>query len=149
MRSRVPAVLLLLLSAFVLLPPAVDAHPTGAAPAAWWSGPAVQAVAGQAARGGPGPALTPPAAHTRPDQAAQAVQPVADPAVHAGTDPVLPRLHPARGTPAAPAHPAVLPPVWEPDGALRPAGATAGHAPAAPQPRPRRAPARAPPSTTR
>ncbi|GAA3428861.1 hypothetical protein ACWDTT_30645 [Streptosporangium sandarakinum] len=118
MRSRLPAVLLLLLSAFVLLPPPGDAHrPADAAPVAWWSGPALHAAA--------------------------------DPAVHAGADPVLPRLHPARGTPAPPAWPAVLPPVWEPGGTLRPAGIAAGPAPAAPLPRPRRAPARAPPSTTR
>ncbi|MGW0451265.1 hypothetical protein ACWDWV_38530, partial [Streptosporangium sandarakinum] len=88
MRSRLPAVLLLLLSAFVLLPPPGDAHrPADAAPVAWWSGPALHAAA--------------------------------DPAVHAGADPVLPRLHPARGTPAPPAWPAVLPPVWEPGGTLR------------------------------
>lgn len=45
MRSRLPAVLLLLLSAFLLGPAPGSAHlPGTATPATWWSGPSEHAV---------------------------------------------------------------------------------------------------------
>lgn len=66
MRSRLPAVLLLLLSAFLLGPAPGDAHPPGdlhpsatVGPQAWWSGPGEHATQAEAlprphpARGAP------------------------------------------------------------------------------------------------
>ncbi|MEV4115700.1 hypothetical protein [Nonomuraea sp. NPDC049695] len=119
MRSRVPAVLLLL-AAFLLGPAPGGIHPPATAPtaiaasvtgapAAWWSSPTV----------------------------------------HAEQDTALLRLHPARGIPALPVWLAVLPSCGQPDPHAPPiTTVTSPHA-AAPQTTAGLAPARAPPSTTR
>jgi hypothetical protein len=118
-RSRLPAVLLLL-SAFLLGPapggihsPATEPPATAAsitaAPAAWWSSPAV----------------------------------------HAEQDAALPRLQPARDMPATPMWLAVLPSSRQPGPRARPITTVTRHLAAVPRPAGRRAPARAPPSTTR
>ncbi|MCK2212344.1 hypothetical protein MF672_000805 [Actinomadura sp. ATCC 31491] len=115
MRSRLPAVLVLLLSAFLLGP-----LPGGAEPSA---------LASIAASG----------AAERWDA----------PAVHAGQDAALPCAQAAAGAPAAPMWPAVLPSGAGPDPYARPRTVAAGYPHPKPRPAARRAPARAPPSTTR
>ncbi|MEW9550705.1 hypothetical protein [Nonomuraea sp. NPDC050783] len=122
MRSRLPAVLLLVLSAFLLGPtPAADAgaaHPPAAATlAAWWGEPSGVWWSG--------------------------------PSEHAVQHAVLPRTSLSRGVPAPPLWPAVLPSAGLPEPPARPVAAAPRSVTPAPRPAARAVAARAPPSTTR
>ncbi|GII81439.1 hypothetical protein Sru01_64210 [Sphaerisporangium rufum] len=121
MRSRLPAVLVLLLS--ILLPGPVPGGGHPARPA-----PAVIAESGAAAPAGAW----------------------GGPAAHAGHDAILPRLHSAAGATAIPTWPAVPPAATGPaPHAGRSFTITSGPCARRPCPAARPAPARAPPSTTR
>ncbi|MEV0228750.1 hypothetical protein [Nonomuraea sp. NPDC050786] len=138
MRSRLPAVLLLLVSAFLLGPAPGGLHPSAIAP------PAAAA------------SITAPNATAPPATAASITAvPAAwwtwwsSPDAHADQDAAVPRSHLARGLSALPMWPAVLPSCGQPDPPARPITTLTTPRAAAPQPAARRAPARAPPSTTR
>ncbi|MET8158450.1 hypothetical protein ABZT47_18910 [Sphaerisporangium sp. NPDC005289] len=152
MRSRLPAILLLL-SAFLLGPAPAGVHPPATAPPA--AGAASITVAPPAGTASittappAGTASTTVASVTAADIAEAATAGWDSPAVRAGQDAAPPRLHPTRQMPAPPLWLAMPPSSGQRDPDGRRITTITGHPGAAPQPAGRRAPARAPPSMTR
>ncbi|MGW4639731.1 hypothetical protein ACWEN6_14440 [Sphaerisporangium sp. NPDC004334] len=174
MRSRLPAILLLL-SAFLLGPTPAGVHPPATAPSVAGAAsitvappadtastttapPAGTATTTTAPPAGTATTTTAPpagtasttvASVTAADTAEAAVAGWDSPAVRAARDAPPPRLHPTRQMPAPPLWLAMPPSSGQRDPDARRITTITGHPGAAPQPAGRRTPARAPPSMTR